>query len=59
MKARGLEVVDTWLRIEETLNLTHGHVREGRQQEYCMDCIVPLTVFHALIQYPNHSVKRL
>ena len=34
--------------------LTHGHLMEGREQPYCEECIVPLTVYHIVTDCPEY-----
>ena len=51
---RKLSIILTRLRIGHT-KLTHQYLMENRQQPYCSDCIVPLTVKHVLAECPSHS----
>ena len=50
-KQRKMEVTVARLRIGHS-RLTHGHLMEARPQDYCMDCIVPLSVEHVLVDCP-------
>jgi len=48
----------TRLRIGHTA-LTHGHLMERRNAPYCLDCLVPLTVIHMLVECPStYDIRR-
>ena len=51
-------IICTRLRIGHT-KLTHQYLMERREQPYCEDCIVPLTVRHALTECPSFNDIRL
>ena len=57
-KHKKLEVIITRLRIGQT-RLTHGHLMEAKPQDYCLDCIVPLSVEHVLVDSPNFAEERM
>ena len=56
-KSRKIEVMLTRLRIGHT-RITHRHLMEQRPIPYCMDCLVPLTVEHILIECPEYNTQR-
>ena len=45
------------LRIGHT-RLTHGYLMSADPQTYCMDCLVPLTVAHLLVECPSLGDER-
>ena len=45
------------LRIGHT-RLTHGYLMSADPQTYCMDCLVPLTVEHLLVECPSLRDER-
>ena len=45
------------LRIGHT-RLTHSFLMSGESQPYCEDCLVPLTIKHALIECPSFQEER-
>ena len=47
----------TRLRIGHT-RITHEYLMSGENQKYCMDCIVPLTVQHIIIECPSFDESR-
>jgi hypothetical protein len=47
----------TRLRIGHTL-FSHGHLMEQRPLPFCEDCLVPLTVKHALAECPSYGDER-
>ena len=51
---RKLSIILTRLRIGHT-KLTHQYLMENREQPYCEDCIVPLTVKHVVAECPSFS----
>ena len=46
------------LRIGHT-RLTHGYLMSADPQTFCMDCLVPLTVEHLLVECPSLRDERL
>jgi len=57
-RVRRNEVILTRLRLGHT-RLTHGHLMRGEPiPAYCMNCLVPLTVSHFLVECPDYSVER-
>lgn len=56
-KERKISIIITRLRIGHT-KLTHQYLMENRPQPYCEDCIVPLTVIHALAECPSYLEER-
>ena len=55
--SRKNSIIITRLRIGHT-RLTHQYLMEGREQPYCEDCLVPLTVKHFVAECPSHSDSR-
>ena len=51
------EVVLPRLRIGHT-RLTHGHLMEGRPPDFCLGCLVPLTVEYILVECPEYLAER-
>ena len=47
-------IILTRLRIGHA-KLTHQHLMENREQPYCDDCIVPLSMKHIIAECPSHS----
>ena len=45
------------LRIGHT-NLTHNFLMDRSPQPYCQDCLVPLTVYHLLVECPTYLDDR-
>ena len=45
------------LRIGHT-RLTHGYLMSADPQTFCMDCLVPLTVVHLLVECPSLGDER-
>ena len=45
------------LRIGHT-NLTHGFLMDQSHQPYCQDCLVPLTIYHLLVECPTYLEDR-
>ena len=45
------------LRIGHT-RLTHGYLMAADPQTFCMDCLVPLTVVHLLVECPSLGDER-
>ena len=46
------------LRIGHT-RLTHGYLMSADPQTFCMDCLVPLTVEHLLVECPSLGMRGL
>ena len=51
-RCRTIEVKLARLRMGHT-HLTHHHLMERREQPYCDDCLVPLTVRHLIAECPS------
>ena len=47
-------IILTRLRIGHS-KLTHQYLMEKREQPYCNDCIVPLTIKHVIAECPSYS----
>ena len=56
-KDRTIEVIMARIRISHT-RLTHGFLLEGAEAPLCLECIVPLTVVHILIECPEYNEHR-
>ncbi|CAF4043758.1 unnamed protein product [Rotaria magnacalcarata] len=56
-KSRRDETVIARLRIGHT-RLTHGYLMESGVRPYCLNCIVPLTVEHILVECPDFQDHR-
>ena len=52
VRERRLQTVLARLRIGHT-RLTHSYLMSGEYQPYCDDCLVPLTVWHLLVECPS------
>ena len=38
---------------------THEYIISGGHRQYCMNCVVPLTVLHILVKCTAHDTSRL
>ena len=56
-KDRQWERIVCWIRLGHT-QLTHKHLMERSQPPLCENCIVPLTVYHILIECPDYQQQR-
>ena len=51
-KSREWEIKLSRLMIDH-IRLTHEYLMSGDNQRYCPNCIVPLTVYHVIKEYPS------